>query len=145
MSELGYLDGETCGRNGCDGVIVRPATDCSCHISAPCSGCTSVCEYCPECGWGAGPEHLQQMLEELNDYTRVKAADGLYMAWKPRELDPSRVDWHSYPHSGCSMIKRGVYPDGVTISDVRKLVDGTFGGRFNYFRDGVFEFIAYTD
>jgi hypothetical protein len=31
------------------------------------------------------------------------------------------------------------------MEDVRKEVDGTFGGRFEYFEDGKFKFIAYTD
>jgi len=43
------------------------------------------------------------------------------------------------------MIKRGVYPEGTTQAEVRAKVDGTFGGRFNYFRNGKFEFVAYTD
>lgn len=43
------------------------------------------------------------------------------------------------------MIKEGVYPDGTTIQEVRKVVDGTFGGGFESFRNGKFKFIAYTD
>lgn len=62
-----------------------------------------------------------------------------------RPLDPTKIDWHSFSHSSCSMIKRGVYPEGTDPGEVRKRVDGTFGGRFNYFRDGKFEFVAYTD
>jgi hypothetical protein len=43
------------------------------------------------------------------------------------------------------MIKRGTYPPGMTQEEVRKQVDGSFGGRFTEFGNGRFEFIAYTD
>lgn len=62
-----------------------------------------------------------------------------------RKLDPTKIDFHSLRHSSCSMIKRGVYPPGTTQHEVEEKVRGTFGGRFNYFRDGKFEYIAYTD
>jgi len=62
-----------------------------------------------------------------------------------RELDNTKIDFHSLPHSGSSMIKRGVYPEGTTQKQVEEEVRGTFGGRFNYFRDGKFEYVAYTD
>lgn len=54
--------------------------------------------------------------------------------WEPRPLDATKVDWH-----------KGVYPEGTGIEEVRKLVDGTFGGRFEHFGGGKFKFIAYTD
>ncbi|WP_413194216.1 hypothetical protein [Pararobbsia alpina] len=82
----------------------------------------------------------------LNDYlVTTNKATGVYEHWKPRPLDPTRIDYRNHPHSSCSMIKEGVYPEGTTIDEVRKVVDGTFGGRFEYFRDGKFKFIAYTD
>lgn len=62
-----------------------------------------------------------------------------------RELGPTKIDFHSLLHSGSSMIKRGVYPPGTTQKQVEAVVRGTFGGRFNYFRDGKFEYVAYTD
>lgn len=47
------------------------------------------------------------------------------------------------------MIKEGVYPESgdraADMARVRKEVDGTFGGRFDYFGHGKFKFIAYTD
>jgi hypothetical protein len=43
------------------------------------------------------------------------------------------------------MIKEGVYPPTATMADVEKEVRGTFGGRFDYFNDGKFKYIAYTD
>ena len=52
MTELGYAEGETCNRDGCQGVIKnRPVENCSCHISAPCSACTAPSGYCEERGW----------------------------------------------------------------------------------------------
>ena len=54
----------------------------------------------------------------------------VHEAWKPRPLDPTKIDFHNKPHSNSSMIKEGVYPEGTTKEEVRKVVDGTFGGRF---------------
>ena len=52
--EEGYLDGDICNRNGCQGVIQEhPVENCSCHINPPCSACTSPREYCDICGWEA--------------------------------------------------------------------------------------------
>jgi hypothetical protein len=140
MGKIGHEEGELCGREGCDGRIAYTKPDgCSCHISAPCSSCTSTYLHCPDCGWEA---------EEMpfNDHiVTVNAKSGIYEAWRPRPLDPTKIDWHSKSHSSCSMIKEGVYPEGATRDEVRKLVDGTFGGRFEYFGDGKFKFIAYTD
>jgi len=43
------------------------------------------------------------------------------------------------------MIKEGVYPLHMSMEEVRQEVRGTFGGRFEYFKDGKFKYIAYTD
>ena len=140
-NEFGYLDGEQCRRHGCDGVIVRASGEgCSCHISPPCGDCTEPREHCQKCDWDARDEAIQ-----FNDHIITVSAKGLWKASVLRELDKTKIDWHSFSHTTASMIKRGVYPDGVTVAEVKSKVDGTFGGRFNYFRDGVFEYIAYTD
>lgn len=50
----GVLEGETCNRNNCPGVIeeVKSEQGCSCHMGvAPCSSCCNTNQYCPECGW----------------------------------------------------------------------------------------------
>jgi hypothetical protein len=65
--------------------------------------------------------------------------------YRPMPLDPTKIDYRNKMHSGSSMIKEGVYPPGTTEAEVRAVVDGTFGGHFEYFRDGKFKFIAYTD
>jgi hypothetical protein len=64
---------------------------------------------------------------------------------KPRPLDPTKIDYRIHMHTNSSQRVEGVYPEGTTPDQVRALVDGTFGGRFNRFGDGRFEFIAYTD
>ena len=138
-SVLGFQQGDRCNRNGCIGVIdVHPSENCSCHISPPCSSCTAPRNFCPECDW----EEVDEPLQIINDHI-VKPGTWISLGLRP--LDATKVDWYSRSHSNSSMIKEGVYPDGVTSNDVRKLVDGTFGGRFEYFRDGKFKFIAYTD
>lgn len=50
----GYLEGEICNRDGCDGVIKeKKPENCSCHISPPCGACTTPREYCDKCDWRA--------------------------------------------------------------------------------------------
>lgn len=138
--EYGTSEGEICNRRECNGVIaVHPIEGCSCHICPPCSACTTPNEYCPVCDWQAKDD------VPINDYIVNVKSDGTYRTWTERTLDASKIDWTSHSHTSFSMIKRGVYPEGVTACDVRKLVDGTFGGRFNSFGDGKFEFVAYTD
>lgn len=63
----------------------------------------------------------------------------------PRPLDPTKIDYRIFTHSGCSQLCRGVYPEGTTKQQVEDRVKGTFGGRFNYFGEGKFEYVAYTD
>ena len=138
--ELGYVEGDVCNRNGCHGIVAEhPVENCSCHIDPPCSECTSDRSYCSECDW-EGKDDVR-----INDYVGYVNNDSTYPMWTPRHLDPSKLDWHSKPHSNSSMIKEGVYPEGMGIKDVEKEVAGTFGGRFEYFRDGKFKYIAYTD
>lgn len=143
MNEFGHLDGETCWRNGCQGVIAEhPVENCSCHISPPCGACTEPREYCPECDWRARDDH-----GEFNDLT-VKYADrakGIFETWKPRPLDPRKIDYHIKAHTNASQICEGVYPEGTTREEVARLVRGTFGGRFVYFENGKFKYIAQTD
>jgi hypothetical protein len=141
MSEFGYCEGDKCGRNGCICFIKMRAPDnCSCHLGAPCSACTAPRQYCEACDWDEADD------EVINDFVvNVDKSSGMYRCWEPRPLDQTKIDWHSKPHSSASMIKEGVYPEGTSISEVRKAVDGTFGGRFEHFGGGKFKFIAYTD
>ena len=49
---VGYVDGETCNRDGCAGIIdTHPSENCACHLYAPCSSCTGPRNFCPECDW----------------------------------------------------------------------------------------------
>lgn len=134
----GVDEGETCGRDGCTGKIeVKPVENCSCHINPPCSACTSPRGECPECGW-----------DEAEDPVDVPVV-GVYHGWHSpafdKPLDASKISWRSKPHSSCSMLIEGVYPDGTTSTEVADLVRGTFGGAFRQFGGGKFVYIAYTD
>lgn len=138
---LGFGEGDVCNRDGCKGVIAtHPSENCSCHISPPCFSCTSPRGFCPECDWQEADE--PPAVDVFNDRL-VKR--GTWIDMGPRPLDPTKLDWHSKPHSNSSMIKEGVYPPGMTSDEVRKAVNGTFGGRFEYFNNCKFKFIAYTD
>jgi hypothetical protein len=139
--DLGYCEGETCGRSSCKGLVKEhPVENCSCHINPPCSACTAPRGYCEACGW----EESEDVI--FNDYVvSVNKDTGVFRSWEPRPLDPSKIDWHSNSHTNSSMIKEGVYPLDKTREEVEKVLRGTFGGRFEYFKDGKFKYIAYTD
>lgn len=142
MNNFGYEEGELCWRNGCHGVIAQGKTEgCSCFISSPCSACMTPKEYCPSCDWRSRDED-----DTFNDCVVKYAPDKWTIEkWQPRPLDPRRLDYHSKSHSNSSMIKEGVYPNGMTSKEVEEKVRGTFGGRFESFGDGKFRYIAYTD
>ena len=141
---FGELEGDTCWRNGCQGVIAeRPVENCSCHNFAPCGACTTPREYCPTCDWDAS-----DLVENVNGYVcKIDPADkgGAWLSWQPRPLDPRKIDYRILSHTNSSQKCVGVYPDTATREDVEKLVKGTFGGRFTKFAKGKFEYVAYTD
>lgn len=141
--KFGYEPGDVCWRNGCQGIIdEHPVENCSCHISPPCGACTAPRQFCPECGWEESEDD-----GVLNDYT-VKYSDkskGELASWKPRPLDPRKIDYRTTSHTHFTQIHEGVYPEGTTIEEVENLVRGTFGGRFDLFEKGKFRYVAYTD
>jgi hypothetical protein len=82
----------------------------------------------------------------MNDYDiKVDSNTGRFISCKLRELEPNKLDWHTFAHTHASIVKRGVYPLNMTQEEVREKVAGTFGGKFIYFQDGKFEYVAYTD
>lgn len=128
-------EGDTCGLNGCLGRLEYGSVyNCSCHISAPCSSCVTNPLRCTECGWIDDDELESSVL------TSVRS-----VAFCPRELDSTKIDYRSRSHTHFTMIKEGVYPPGTTQGDVAAVVRGTFGGRFTSFSGGKFIYIAYTD
>ena len=144
LTNHGLEEGDKCNRNGCEGVLLLPKTEnCSCHISPPCSACVDNCVVCPVCDWKYSNEYIKEKFNGFVIDTNKKT--NVHEAWKLRELDNSKIDFHSLSHTNSSMIKRGVYPEGATKEQVLAKVIGTFGGRFNYFRDGKFEYVSYTD
>ena len=115
--------------------------DCSCHISAPCSACVSMALECNKCGYRPDePEYDDVPLS--NPFAETFISTRVY---KPKPLDRTRIDYRIKPHSSSSQICEGVYPEGTTMREVEEVVRGTFGGRFERFRDGKFKYIAYTD
>ena len=142
-TKVGIEEGDTCARDPghCMGVIeIEKPENCSCDISAPCSACTSCRHHCPVCGWREEDDVC------ANDHiVNLDRDTGTYRAWSYRPLQPGTFDWHSLEHTHFSMVKRGVYPPDMTREQVEAKVRGTFGGRFNYFGNGEFEYVAYTD
>lgn len=146
---FGQEVGQICGRDGCKGIIqddYEPDGGCSCHINGPCGYCTTEREYCPECEWAAR-DHAYV----FNDCLVKDGKGQSWEWWKPRPLDHTKIDWRHASHTHFSMIKEGVYPLSEypesleAMKAIRPLVNGTFGGRFEYCDKGKFKFIAYTD
>ncbi|PWJ88399.1 hypothetical protein C8D77_111122 [Mesorhizobium loti] len=139
---LGYADGDTCNREGCMGTIAFHASEnCSCHINPPCFSCTSVTAFCPVCEWEEKDDPL--VVQEI---ASIHFGSGFaYVERKKRVLDPTKIDYLIEMHSSASQKVIGVYPEGTSRQEVEARVKGTFGGRFNSFKDGRFEYIAYTD
>ena len=87
-------------------------------------------------------KELRKTIENNHDF------DGMFIArreYKPKPLDNTKIDYRIKAHTASSQICEGVYPEGTSIAEVENVVKGTFGGRFEYFRDGKFKYIAYTD
>lgn len=139
---LGYSDGDTCQRDGCNGVIAfHPSENCSCHIAPPCFSCTSATAFCHECEWEEKDDPL--VVQEISSIHFGN--DFAYVERTKRVLDPTKIDYRIEMHSNASQKVIGVYPEGTTRQEVEAVVKGTFGGRFCSFKDGQFEYVAYTD
>lgn len=134
---LGYEKGDVCNRNGCTGIIEEyERRGCSCHINPPCSACTEPRAFCSVCDW-------QEAADVISSPTEYKS-----LAWKVRtlnDLDKTKIDYLIKPHTHFSQICEGVYPEGTIMAEVLEKVKGSFGGRFEYFGNGRFKYIAYTD
>lgn len=158
MSNIGYEQGEICGRNGCDGVIEQHDTDtgCSCHISPPCSHCTTPREYCPACKWDAQEEleaedHAALLAWQSRSEDEKQAERRYWELVRIKHLvkrfDPRDINYRILPHTHFTQICEGWFPKGMSRHDVRSRVNGTFGGRFERFceESQTFRFVAYTD
>ena len=133
----GYFEeGDNCTECQTGKFYYPPVEQCSCHINPPCSACTDRQLTCNSCG------HIPEEPPQKD----VFVAPGIAIReYKPRPLDNTKIDYRSKMHTAATMIKEGVYPEGTTMEEVRKVVNGTFGGRFDFFKNGKFKFIAYTD
>ena len=143
LKNLGYEEGEHCNRGDrldCYGIIEEhEKRPCSCHIMPPCSACVDDRAFCPKCDW-VGSEEANE-----NQKNEVHVISYMGLSPKPVKLDNTKIDWTYRLKSNSSMIKIGVYPGGTTRTEVEQKVKGTFGGRFDYFGSGKFEYVAYTD
>lgn len=114
---------------------------CTCHINPPCSACVNQILECDKCGFQ--PEE-----PEYKEVAVTPPSFGTYIAkieYKPKPLDNTKIDYRIKAHTASTQICEGVYPIGTSRTDVEKVVHGSFGGRFEYFGDGKFKYVAYTD
>ena len=138
--DLGYEEGATCNRDGCTGTIgTHPTENCYCHINPPCGNCIKPRNFCPVCDWQEADDPLVIM-----EVTTIYLPQG-FVDRKKRILNPTKIDYRIEEHSSASQRCIGVYPPGATQKDVEAVVKGTFGGRFEKFENGHFDYIAYTD
>lgn len=144
---IGFVKGESCLRDNCIGIIEEHDIEgsCSCHVNPPCGYCTAPKAYCPVCGWSEEEEHAEEYLKNLNKAIKYSESFLKYKRKTINDLDNTKIDWIVKGHTHFSMICEGVYPENTTMEEIRKLVDGTFGGRFESFGGGKFKYIAYTD
>lgn len=136
-----FEEGDRCPECGAGRFHYPPVEHCTCHISPPCSACTDNQLECDKCGYQ--PEE-----PEYKDLPVTSPAAGAFIIqreYRPRPLDNSKVDYRIKMHTSFSQICEGVYPIGTTREEVEKKVRGSFGGRFEYFNNGKFKYIAYTD
>jgi hypothetical protein len=144
MEQEGISIGEVCNRNGCTAIISEHEKEgcCSCHVNPPCGYCTTDASYCPGCDWDGREEQIEYNNQQFKNYIPSERV----IKYKTiNDLDKTKIDWISESHTHFSMIKIGVYPEGVTMDQVLENVRGTFGGRFQHFGDGRFRYVAYTD
>ena len=136
-----YEEGDRCPECFEGSLYYPPVENCSCHISPPCAACTNNQLKCDQCGYQ--PEE-----PEYKDIPVTPSVYGIFLTqreYKPKPLDNSKIDYRIKMHTASSQICEGVYPEGVTRDEVENVVRGTFGGRFEYFGNGKFKYIAYTD
>jgi hypothetical protein len=160
--EEGYLEGETCNREGCTGIIqeIEKEGSCSCHINPPCGYCTEQNAYCEECGWDAKEEQREYDRVQSEAYKKNEAyyeqqrkerdeKDRLFWKKFRGEIPADKLEIHSQSHTHFSMRIMGVFPKGSeTCQSILPKVIGTFGGRWVSRIDEQsysFEYIAYTD
>lgn len=141
MSGFWIEEGGRCP-NCIDGTMqFGPVEGCSCHISPPCHTCVSQPLKCDNCGW-------EQAEERPKAERVVNLAQPYSVPEDPYRMpiDPKGVKWRNLSHSHCSMLKVGTYPGDMTPTEVEKAIGrGTFGGRFDRFKDNRFVYVAYTD
>ena len=156
---LGYAAGDSCNRDGCDGVIHEHDKDgeCSCHINPPCSYCTEPNAYCPKCGWDAKTEQdeydkLQSEINKKNQSSFDKQNEEFqkrrYDFYKKYhgKLPVDKLEIRSEAHTHFTMKVFGVFPEGTENREsLLPKIRGTFGGRFDRFTNSSFEYTAYTD
>lgn len=136
-----YEEGDRCPECHSGYLYYPPVIGCACHINPPCFACVDNQLVCDKCGFE--PEEPERKIVAL-----TSPSAGVWieeMVYKPRPLDKSRIDYRTKMHTQSSQICEGVYPEGTTRDEVEKVVRGSFGGRFEYFGNGKFKYIAYTD
>lgn len=120
-----------------------PVRGCSCHISPPCSACTSNMLTCESCGWEFEPPPPTQ--------TWRSAGPGISISHTKRpstELGDSKriFDYDYDSSSGSTMEYQGKCTPSVTTSDILNFFgSGTFGHRGPFISNGKFSFTKITD
>jgi len=151
---IGSETGELCNRDGCKGVIEEHEKEgsCSCHINPPCSHCVDDTHYCPECNWHG--------IDDQKAYGNISPVTVAAYKKQCHEYSQARTDFYKKYHSGDPVEKLeyrievhthfsqkviGMFPVGMSRSEITDKIKGTFGGRYEKLGETRFEYIAYTD
>ena len=136
-----YEESDRCPECHSGHLYYPPVIGCTCHINPPCFACVDNQLVCDKCGFET--EEPERKIVALTSPSAGAWIEEI--VYKPRPLDKSRIDYRIKMHTHSSQICEGVYPEGTTRDEVEKVVRGSFGGRFEYFGNGKFKYIAYTD
>lgn len=153
---LGYIKGEICNRNNCQGIIDEHEKEgsCCCHIHPPCSYCVEDNNYCPECGW--------EGYDEQNKNTSKSSDNSWYEIWlknvenrKKEIIDMyngvvkiTKFDYIIDETWNSGQRLKGVYTKDMTKQDILKklsLSENPNMPRFSLFEDGRFKLSYFTD
>jgi hypothetical protein len=144
---IGFYEGDTCNRDGCDGVIEKDrdeiTTGCSCHLTPPCGYCTAM-EICPKCDWSAEEEADA----EAAKHPKPKPSTWEYKRKTIDDLDKSKIDWYISDSWHSGMEVTGVYPEGTKMQDILtalRVSENPNMPRFKRFGDGIFIVRYFTD
>lgn len=150
---LGEFKGEICNRNGCKGIIKSrdKKGSCTCFNNPPCNYCTTLTEYCEECGWDAEEEAYENYINkepvDTSHYDEWQKKRNEMLEFYRSDKKADFFYCFSEGHTHFSMRKFRMYPPEWKKEELIKKIRDSWGGRFKSLDEelGRFDYIAHTD